>query len=160
LVLRRLNANVPKDQLSTLNKSVYYSVMEGKKKHGNLIFHDGSWQFIRLSDAQDAHLLKDLHKDPELRDFSLNTEDNLVSLKNIAPNFDFQYFAGNPVMHSPFARRLNEDIRPRKTKLKPRKNKKQIRPSSKEPLTSELHPKQVNEAEHNQTVNGDRSKNY
>lgn len=39
---------------------------------------------------------------------SLSEEDNLVTLKNIAPNFDFQQFAGNPIMHPSVFRRLNE----------------------------------------------------
>jgi hypothetical protein len=134
--------------------------MSGKAKQGNLFYNAGAWHFVRLGTEADVQTVKNLHLDPKLKDFSLNAEDNLVTLKNIAPNFDFQYFSGNPVMHSPFARRLNEDIVPRRTKLKPKKNKKSKRPLSTEPLTSVLHTPQVNETEHNQTVNGDRNPNH
>ena len=93
---------------------------------------------------------------------SLSEEDNLVSLKNIAPNFDFQYFRGNPIMHESVFRNINEDMRPPK-KGRKKKNKKRRRTQDSSPSNqplAEVHPKYVTEVEHGQTINGERSSNY
>jgi len=59
---------------------------------------------------------------------SLAYEDNLITLRNIVPNFDFQQYAGNPIMHPGILRRLNPDARPRK-RLKTKRRKRKTIPN-------------------------------
>jgi hypothetical protein len=40
------------------------------------------------------------------------SESDLISLKNVVPNGQFQDFAGNPITHTPSARRLNKQLAP------------------------------------------------
>lgn len=61
--------------------------------------------------------------------------DDLVTLRRPVANLDFQYYAGNPIMHSLIRRRLNGTLQPRKNgakywfngKLFPKKKKLKVK---------------------------------
>lgn len=46
-------------------------------------------------------------------------EGDLETLKNVVPNGQMTYFDGNPIEHSPNARRLNDQLNPPEKKDKP-----------------------------------------
>ena len=84
---------------------------------------------------------------------SFSAEDNLVTLRNPVPNFDFQYFAGNPINHPSEFRRLNDQPK-KNAKRRKRKRKKgveqQDRPENQP--GGIVHPQHVTEVEREQTI--------
>ena len=57
---------------------------------------------------------------------SICAEDNLTSLKNLAPNFDFTTYAGNPIIHARRYRMLNTQFNGRVKRSKKCTKKKRI----------------------------------